>query len=329
MFSISKGVWQMSESDELKVTLEQRLEPLPGDQPKPAKDEPQALKRIEKIKASPTYRLAYEDGEFLASDETLGPRILLEYTKPELELNRKGIEHTIVVFGSTRIPEPAEAQRRLRSVEKELHRDPDNQQLIRKVEVTLRILEKSHYYEVAREFANKVAQSGRGPEDNRVTLMTGGGPGIMEAANRGAYDANANTIGLNIKLPHEQFPNPYITPELCFQFHYFAIRKMHFLTRASALVAFPGGYGTMDELYETLTLIQTRKITPLPVVLVGEKYWRKAVDVDFLADEGVIDEEDRELFAYAETADEIWDYIMNWHRASGRPLLNNHEEAEV
>ena len=319
----------MKEPDDLKITLEERHEPLPGDRPKPEKDEPRVLERIEKIKPSPTYRLAYEDPDFLASDDTLGERLLLEYTKPELELDRRGIQHTIVVFGSTRITEPAEARRRLENAERALRKEPENKQLIRKVEVALRILEKSRYYEVAREFANRVALAGRGPEDNRVTLMTGGGPGIMEAANRGAYDANASTIGLNIKLPHEQFPNPYITPELCFQFHYFAIRKMHFLTRASALVAFPGGYGTMDELYETLTLIQTRKIKPLPVVLVGEKYWRQAVDVDFLAEEGVIDEEDKELFAYAETADEIWDYIMSWHRAYGCPLPCNHEGNET
>ncbi len=311
--------------DEMKIVDEQRREPLPGDRPKPARDDPGALERIERIKASPTYRLAYEDSDFLTSDDTLAARLLLEYTKPELELRRKGIEHTIVVFGSTRIPEPAEARRRLEAAERALRKDPDDPGLIRQVQVALRILDKSRYYEVARDFARRIGESGRGPDDNRVTVMTGGGPGIMEAANRGAWDAGASTIGLNIRLPHEQFPNPYITPELCFQFHYFAIRKMHFLMRAKALVAFPGGYGTLDELYETLTLIQTRKIKPLPVVLVGESYWRRVVDVDFLAQEGVIDEEDKELFAYAETADQIWDFIMHWHRACGCPLPVNHE----
>ncbi|MDE2501170.1 MAG: TIGR00730 family Rossman fold protein, partial [Alphaproteobacteria bacterium] len=152
------------------------------------------------------------------------------------------------------------------------------------------------------------------------TIVTGGGPGIMEAANRGAFDVKAETIGLNISLPHEQYPNPYITPELCFNFHYFAVRKLHFLLRARALVAFPGGYGTFDELFEALTLVQTRKMKPIPIVLVGEDYWRGAVDLDFLVAEGVIDPEDRELLWFAETAEEIWDSILRWYDMSGESL---------
>ena len=152
-------------------------------------------------------------------------------------------------------------------------------------------------------------------------LMTGGGPGIMEAANRGAYDVGAKSIGLNITLPHEQFPNPYIAPDLCFSVRYFAIRKLHLLLRARALVVFPGGFGTLDELFETLNLVQSRKIEPLPVVLVGEDYWRGAFDPDYLVREGVVDPEDRELFWYAETADEVWQGILEWHRRAGRPLL--------
>ena len=159
-----------------------------------------------------------------------------------------------------------------------------------------------------------------GARARHTAIVTGGGPGMMEAANRGAFDVGAKSVGLNIKLPHEQYPNPYVTPELCFSFHYFALRKLHFLLRAKALVAFPGGYGTLDELFEVLTLIQTRKIEPIPVVLVGEAYWRRAVDVDFLVDEGVIDFEDRELFRFAETAQEIWNGILHWHAASGEPL---------
>jgi hypothetical protein len=151
--------------------------------------------------------------------------------------------------------------------------------------------------------------------------MTGGGPGMMEAANRGAWDVDRPTIGLNISLPHEQFPNPYITPDLCFRFHYFALRKLHFLLRTRALVVFPGGYGTFDELFETLTLVQTRKIQPIPVVLVGKEYWQRAFDVGYLADEGVIDEEDRDLFWYAETAEDIWNGILDWHEANGTPLV--------
>jgi hypothetical protein len=151
--------------------------------------------------------------------------------------------------------------------------------------------------------------------------MTGGGPGIMEAANRGASDGDGPSIGLNIGLPREQYPNPYVSPELCFRLHYFAIRKLHLVKRARALVAFPGGYGTLDELFETLTLIQTRKIKPIPVLLVGETFWRRAVDFGYLVDEGVIDPEDVELFFFAETAEEIWDGILNWHEAAGDPLI--------
>jgi len=143
---------------------------------------------------------------------------------------------------------------------------------------------------------------------------------MMEAANRGSFDVGAKSVGLNISLPHEQYPNPYVTPELCFSFHYFALRKLHFLLRAKALVAFPGGYGTFDELFEVLTLVQTRKIKPIPVVLVGETYWRRAVDMDFLVDEGVIDPEDRDLFWFAETAQEIWNGILHWHDAGSEPL---------
>jgi uncharacterized protein (TIGR00730 family) len=174
---------------------------------------------------------------------------------------------------------------------------------------------------VARAFGRLIAALPTRPHGERVAVMTGGGPGLMEAANRGAWEGGATSIGLNITLPHEQFPNPYITDGLCFRFHYFALRKLHFLHRARALVAFPGGYGTLDELFETLTLIQTRKIAPLPVVLVGRSFWRRAVDFDFLAAEGVIDPEDLELFAFAETAEEIYAHISGWHRAAGRPIL--------
>ncbi len=198
---------------------------------------------------------------------------------------------------------------------------PDNRELQKRLAVAERIQKKSHYYEVAREFGQIVGRSGQGAADCRLLVMTGGGPGMMEAANRGAYDVGAKTAGLNITLPHEQFPNPYITPELCFKFHYFATRKMHFLLRTKALVVFPGGYGTLDELFETLTLIQTRCMQALPIILVGESYWRKAFDVEFLIDEGVIDPEDRELFWYAETAREIWDDIQNWYLAKGELLI--------
>ncbi len=302
---------------------EKRREPLPWQAPKALEDEPEVKARIRTIMESPGYRQADEDVEFLRRDETRGVRLQIDYQKTELLLKAQGVEHTIVVFGSTRIVEPAAAERQAALLSTALKADPENSGLKKKYQRARRIVEKSRYYDVAREFARLVGKSGRGPEDCRVTLMTGGGPGIMEAANRGAFDVGAKSVGLNITLPHEQYPNPYISPELCVRFHYFALRKLHFLLRARALVAFPGGYGTLDELFETLTLVQTRTIRPLPVILVGEEYWRRAFDVDFLVDEGTIDPEDRDLFWYAETAEEIWEGILKWHRVTETPLLNN------
>ena len=177
-------------------------------------------------------------------------------------------------------------------------------------------------------FGGIVGRSGEGPQDCRVTLMTGGGPGIMEATNRGAFDVGAKSIELNITLPHEQYPNPYISEELRFSVHYFAIRKLHFLLRARALVVFPGGFGTLDEQFETLNLVQSRKIKPSPVILVGEQYWRKVFDPDFLLQEGVIDPEVRELFWYAESAQEIWDHISDWHRRAESKLACDPETAD-
>ena len=294
-----------------------RREPLPWHRPKPVEDDPDALARVEAILASPSYRRADADVEFLDENETRGVRLQLDYLKAEQLLAVHGIEHTIVVFGSTRIVEPDAARRRiddLRSAQALGH------VVTRELEIAERILEKSRYYEVARELGRLVGRAGDGPTDCRVVVMTGGGPGMMEAANRGAFDVGAKNVGLNIDLPQVQYPNPYITPELCFRFHYFALRKLHFLLRAKALVVFPGGYGTCDELFETLALIQSRKIAPLPVVLVGERFWRRAFDIDFMIGEGVIDPEDAELFWYAETADQIWRGILDWHRACGTPL---------
>ncbi len=199
--------------------------------------------------------------------------------------------------------------------------DPANAELRRRLRIAGRLLAKSRYYEVAREFGRLVGAAGGGPQASGVVILTGGGPGVMEAANRGAFDVGAKSVGLNIDLPYEQYPNPYITPGLCFRFHYFALRKLHFLLRAKALVVFPGGFGTFDELFETLTLVQTRTIKPVPVVLVGEEYWRQAFNADFLVDEGVIEQEDRELFWFAETAEEIWSGILRWHEANGEPLI--------
>jgi uncharacterized protein (TIGR00730 family) len=297
-----------------------RREALPWQQPKATADDPEALRRVQAILNSPSYRRADNDLDFLAQDGVRGVRLQLDYFKPELLLEQHQIHQTIVVFGSTRIREPAAALLEVDTLRASLAADPNNVDLQRQLATAERLQAKSHYYEVAREFGRRVGNANHGARKHHTAIITGGGPGMMEAANRGASDVGAKSVGLNISLPHEQYPNPYVTPELCFSFHYFALRKLHFLLRAKALVAFPGGYGTFDELFEVLTLIQTRKIKPIPVVLVGEAYWRRAVDIDFLVDEGVIDSEDRELFWFAETAEEIWNGILHWHDASGEPL---------
>jgi len=302
---------------------EQRREPLPEFQPKTFEEDPEAPARTEALLNAPSFRRADQDVDFLERDEAHGLRLHLDYLKPELLLEEQGVRHTIVVFGSTRITEPATAQRRVDQLEQRLQAHPDDAAVQRKLRVARRILENSHYYSVARDFGRLVGESGDGSLDSRLVVMTGGGPGIMEAANRGAFETGAKTIGLNIDLPHEQFPNPYISSALCFRFRYFALRKMHFLQRARALVAFPGGFGTMDELFETLTLIQTRTIKPVPIVLIGRKYWERAVDFDFLLDEGVIDSEDREIFWFAETAAEAWQGILDWYAKCGEPLLTS------
>lgn len=306
-----------------------RREPLPWHQPKPSQDDPRALARIKRIVDSPSYRQADQDIEWLNHYETRGVRLQIDYEKPEYLMEQHDIRHTVVVFGSTRIQERASTERTVEALRKQLESAPDDHAVQRRLAVAERLLAKARYYDVAREFGRLVGQAADGPDDFRLVVMTGGGPGMMEAANRGAWDAGRPTIGLNISLPHEQYPNPYITPDLCFQFHYFALRKMHFLLRTRALVVFPGGFGTFDELFETLTLIQTRKIRPIPVVLVGREYWQQAFNVDFLVNEGVIDEEDRELFWYAETAEDIWQGIQHWHEANGTPLIGDQPDASA
>ena len=232
----------------------------------------------------------------------------MDYLKTELLLRQHEIHQTIVVFGSTRICEPAAARRKVETLRQSRSAEADDSELERRLAPPNEFMPRAT---TTMWRASSAAWSERPiPVANSTTIMTGGGPGMMEAANRGTFDVGAKSVGLNISLPHEQYPNPYITPELCFSLHYFSLRKLHFLLRAKALVAFPGGYGTLDELFEVLTLIQTRKIKPIPVVLVGQAYWRRAVDIDFLVDEGVIDAEDRDLFWFAETAEEIWNGIL-------------------
>jgi|GEM_PF-42664 len=302
----------------------ERREPLPTYQPKSVIEDPQAMTRIEAIMGNFSYLPADQDVEFLDLDDMRGVRLQLDYQKTELLLREHQIEHTIVVFGSTRIKEPEAARRAVQALREQTEQKPDCAQLATRLAVAERIAQSSHYYEIARTFGRMVAEAQQGLESRdggRLAIMTGGGPGLMEAANRGAFEGKGKSIGLNIHLPREQFPNLYLTPGLCFQFHYFALRKLHFLLRTRALVAFPGGYGTMDELFETLTLVQTRKIKPVPIILVGRAYWERAFDVQFLVEQGVIAAEDRDLFWYAETAQEIWDGILAWYELKGEPLL--------
>jgi uncharacterized protein (TIGR00730 family) len=250
-----------------------------------------------------------------------GVRLQLDYLKAERIMQAHGIDHTIVIFGSARILEFDVAMKELHTIEKVLATTPNDQKLLDALKKAESMVRKSIYYEEARKLGQIIGQSGKDPNDCHVTLMTGGGPGIMEAANRGAYEVGAKSIGLNIELPHEQFPNPYITPELCFQFHYYAIRKLHFLHRAKSLVIFPGGFGTLDELFEVLTILQSEKSKMIPVILLGKSYWQKAIDFAFLEEENVIRSEDMQLFFYVDTAQEAWDSILQWHEKNATPLF--------
>jgi hypothetical protein len=268
---------------------------------------------LQKILHSPSYRLAYQDVDFLTDPRLRGARMELELLKPELAFEDNGIASTIVVFGSTRFSEPARAQAQLRNLTDRLPEHDDDPRRRRAVARAERIVANSPYYELAREFTRLVSAEGQKNGKRRYVIVTGGGPGIMEAANRGASDAGAKSVGLNIHLPAEQQPNPYITPELCFQFRYFAIRKFHFVLRAKALVVFPGGFGTLDELFEVLALRQTRRMQDIPILLFGRSYWERAVNFQFLADEGAINDEDLDLIRYVETAQEAWDIIVRFH----------------
>jgi uncharacterized protein (TIGR00730 family) len=299
----------------------QRRAALPWNRPKSTEDDATAAASVQAILRNPNYREADRDVDFLDQNDTRGVRLQLDYMKAELLLRAHGVTDTIVVFGGTRVEEPRAAQRQADACMAELAANPDDTTAQRQLAIARRVLVNSRYYDIARAFGALVGAAGACAQDGRLLVMTGGGPGIMEAANRGVHDVGCASIGLNIALPHDQYPNPYIAPDLCFSFHYFAIRKLHFLLRARALVVFPGGYGTLDELFEMLSLVQTRKVVPLPIVLVGEAYWRRVFDPDFLVDEGMIDPEDRDLFWFAETADEIWSGIKLWHERAGTNVL--------
>ena len=256
---------------------------------------------------SDAYRMAFADPEFLFRRETRGIRFQLEMLKPDLGQADQGIENTVVVFGSARFVDPEAAQKQLADAEAS-----GDTALIARAKQAVR---NAQHYDLARQFSRLVAQYSNGkPESERLYICTGGGPGIMEAANRGAHDEGALNVGLNIALPHEQSGNPYITPSLCFKFHYFALRKMHFMMRAKALVAFPGGFGTLDELFEVLTLVQTGKAKPVPIVLCGTAFWKKLINFDVLVEEGTISAQDLKLFHYTDDPQEAWDYIKAFYQ---------------
>jgi uncharacterized protein (TIGR00730 family) len=280
-----------------------------------------AGENLEKILSSPSYLKAQEDLAFLARPEQRGVRLQLELTKVETLLREEKVGSTIVVFGSTRIFEKDVAEARLRAAEAKAAASPADAAAQRAVETARRIAGKSRFYDEARELSRIISSTCQSGGFFDFVVTTGGGPGIMEAANRGAYDVGAKSIGFNIMLPHEQVPNPYITPGLCFQFHYFGIRKMHFLVRAKALVAFPGGFGTLDELFEALTLIQTRKMDRIPIVLVGREHWEALIDWQLLVDEGLIAPDDLRLFAWAETGAEAWQKILEFYSHGGKPVV--------
>lgn len=281
----------------------------------------QTLEQIKSIVNDSGDRNDEHNRTFLDSDEGRVLRLELDYIKAEVKMQKMGILHTIVVFGSAQILEHEKALERVNQIKKVLENDPDSDALVSALKKAERMLAKSHYYEEARKFGQLVGKSGKSNEDSRITLMTGGGPGIMEAANRGALDVGARSIGLNIELPHEQSPNPYISAELSFQFHYFAIRKLHFMQRAKALVIFPGGFGTMDELFEILTLIQTSRSPKIPIFMLGKAYWDEVINFKFLKEEGVIEPHDLDIIHYVESAEEAWSSILKWHENNGTALF--------
>lgn len=267
---------------------------------------------------SPSYRLAFQDQDFLLREELRPVRLQLELLKPELILQEQQIESTVVIYGSARLLDPESASVRLEKVLEALKKSPDDMVLQQELARARTAMTNSRYYTEARKLGRLISENA---EKYKHVVMTGGGFGIMGAANQGAHDVGAKSIGMNIVLPFEQEPNPYITPELSFQFHYFAIRKMHLLMRAKALVAFPGGFGTMDELFEALTLIQTRKVRPIPVLLFGKRFWQKAVNFETFVEEGTINAEDLNIFQYVSTAEQAWEIIAasNGLTTDGKP----------
>ena len=272
-------------------------------------DQELVSKNLELIISSSNYQLAHEDRELLNSDEMRGVRMLLEINKPEKILEEQKILSTIIVFGGASLSDKSSIDHRIELVKNSLTKDPSSSNLERELTRLKNLQSISHYYDSAREFAKIVSRQNQKEHCNSHVIVTGGGPGIMEAANRGAFDADCKSIGLNISLPNEQHPNAYITPGLCFKFNYFALRKFHFVMRSVAAVFFPGGFGTFDELFELLTLRQTGMKTEIPIILFGRDYWSKVINFQFLSDHGLISDEHMNLFQYADSASEAWDII--------------------
>jgi len=266
------------------------------------------------LQAHPSYRLAFSDKDFLMQDELRHVRLQLEYLKPQLVMEQHRVEATLVVFGSARFLSPERAHNKLIDARARQAEDPTDPQLLQQLKLAERDLKNSRYYQAAQDFAKLVTEHSHRQPEHAVMIISGGGPGVMEAANRGAFEAGGQSIGLNIVLPHEQKPNPYITPEFCFQFHYFAIRKMHFLQRARALVAFPGGFGTLDELFETLTLLQTGKARQVPVILYDKTFWTRLINFDLLVEEGLIKAEDLALIQFVDSPQQAWQAICNCYQ---------------
>jgi len=269
------------------------------------------LKNLNLIINSDTYKLAHEDISLLSRNEMRGVRMLLEITKPDLILEENKILSTIIIFGGASITEEANIKKRLENIEELVKKNPKSILLKRNLNRLENLLLMSHYYQSAREFSKLASISNQNKNCNSHVIVTGGGPGIMEAANRGAFEANCKSIGLNISLPNEQIPNAFITPGLCFKFNYFALRKIHFVMRSVGAVFFPGGFGTLDELFELLTLRQTGMKNKIPIILFGREYWDKIINFEYLADLGLISDEHLNLFEYADTASEAWEIIKS------------------
>ncbi len=268
-------------------------------------------KNLNLIINSDTYKLAYEDIGLLNRNEMRGVRMLLEITKPDLILEENKILSTIIIFGGASIAEESKTKEKIDDIKKLIKKNPSSVLLKRNLNRLENLLSMSHYYESAREFSKLASINNQSKSCNSHVIVTGGGPGIMEAANRGAFEANCKSIGLNISLPNEQIPNAFITPGLCFKFNYFALRKIHFVMRSTGAVFFPGGFGTLDELFELLTLRQTGMKNKIPIILFGREYWDKIINFEYLADLGLISDEHLNLFEYADTASEAWEIIKS------------------